>query len=234
LHIHRAIRVPSLVEIAPGVPELCPNTHTHTHTQTYIDFYIYIDSFDFTFRKHAFSLCISIKSCKNELIFLILSMLTLDGTRSDEKKITWASLHTSGSGFPSNATLIWIFYSVTATCFGLHTLSSGTPELVQGASCSCIWFLFMWDVLTNPSKCLRVPSGVCEFRLKTTALDNQLTDGGEVVSLKRRLRFTPPERFLVLISIKGWVNPRAIAQLEELNQLKKKKILPSKLQPSSS
>jgi hypothetical protein len=24
----------------------------------------------------------------------------------------------SGSGFPSNATLVWIFYSVTATCFG--------------------------------------------------------------------------------------------------------------------
>jgi hypothetical protein len=28
----------------------------------------------------------------------------------------------SGSGFPSNATLFWIFYSVTATCFGLMTI----------------------------------------------------------------------------------------------------------------
>jgi hypothetical protein len=28
----------------------------------------------------------------------------------------------SGSGFPSNATLVWIFYSVTATCFGLVTI----------------------------------------------------------------------------------------------------------------
>jgi hypothetical protein len=28
----------------------------------------------------------------------------------------------SGSGFPSNATLVWIFYSVTATCFGLMTI----------------------------------------------------------------------------------------------------------------
>jgi hypothetical protein len=27
-----------------------------------------------------------------------------------------------GSGFPSNATLVWIFYSVTATCFGLMTI----------------------------------------------------------------------------------------------------------------
>jgi hypothetical protein len=28
----------------------------------------------------------------------------------------------SGSGFPSNATLVWIFYSVTDTCFGLMTI----------------------------------------------------------------------------------------------------------------
>jgi hypothetical protein len=28
----------------------------------------------------------------------------------------------SGSGFPSNATLVWIFYSVTATCFDLMTI----------------------------------------------------------------------------------------------------------------
>jgi hypothetical protein len=30
----------------------------------------------------------------------------------------------SGSGFPSNATLVWIFYSVTATCFGLIYISA--------------------------------------------------------------------------------------------------------------
>jgi hypothetical protein len=28
----------------------------------------------------------------------------------------------SGSGFPSNATLFWIFYSITATCFGRMTI----------------------------------------------------------------------------------------------------------------
>jgi hypothetical protein len=32
------------------------------------------------------------------------------------------TLNLSGSGFPSNATLVWIFYSVTATCFGLMTI----------------------------------------------------------------------------------------------------------------
>jgi hypothetical protein len=44
LHIHIAMCVPSLVEIAPSVPELCPDTHTHTHTHTntHTQIYIYI------------------------------------------------------------------------------------------------------------------------------------------------------------------------------------------------
>jgi hypothetical protein len=33
----------------------------------------------------------------------------------------------SGSGFPSNWTLVWIFYSVTATCFGLMTIFRRKP-----------------------------------------------------------------------------------------------------------
>jgi hypothetical protein len=34
-------------------------------------------------------------------------------------------------------------------------------------------------------------------------LDIRLTDGGKVVILKRRPLFTPSERFLVLISVRG-------------------------------
>jgi hypothetical protein len=37
LHIHIAMCVQSLVEMAPGVPELCPDIHTHTN----INFYRY-------------------------------------------------------------------------------------------------------------------------------------------------------------------------------------------------
>jgi hypothetical protein len=51
-------------------------------------------------------------------------------------------------------------------------------------------------------------------------LDNRLTDGGEVVSLTRRLPFIPPGRFLVLISDRGLVDPRAIVRLVGLGKLK--------------
>jgi hypothetical protein len=43
----------------------------------------------------------------------------------------------------------------------------------------------------------------------------------------------PPGRFLVLISIRGWVNPRAIVQLEGLGKLKNPTLQYSNLRPSS-
>jgi hypothetical protein len=64
------------------------------------------------------------------------------------------------------------------------------------------------------------PSG-CETSRLPHFLDKQLIDGGKVVSLTRRPLFTPPGRFLVLISVRGWVNPRAIVWLEGLGKLKK-------------
>jgi hypothetical protein len=48
-------------------------------------------------------------------------------------------------------------------------------------------------------------------------LDSRLTDDGEVVSLTRRR----PLPFLVLISVRGLVDPKAIVRLEGLGQLKK-------------
>jgi hypothetical protein len=51
-------------------------------------------------------------------------------------------------------------------------------------------------------------------------LNNQLTDGGEVVSLTRRPSFTPPGRFLVLISARDLVESRATVRLEGLGQFK--------------
>jgi hypothetical protein len=43
----------------------------------------------------------------------------------------------------------------------------------------------------------------------------------------------PPWRFLVLISVKVWVDPRAIVRLEGLGKLKKKKSTSSRLEPAT-
>jgi hypothetical protein len=62
------------------------------------------------------------------------------------------------------------------------------------------------------------PEG-CETPRLPHFLDNRLRDGGKVISLKPRPPFTPG-RSLVLISVRDWVDPRAIVRLEGLDQLK--------------
>jgi hypothetical protein len=59
-------------------------------------------------------------------------------------------------------------------------------------------------------------------KVKLSLLDSRLTDGGEVASLMHRpAALYPPGRFLVIISVRGWVDTRVIVRLEGLGQLRK-------------
>jgi hypothetical protein len=58
-----------------------------------------------------------------------------------------------------------------------------------------------------PNIIFAYPQGFTYHRLGSTGLDNRLTDGGYVVSLTLQ-RFTK-KNLRALISVRGWVNPRA-------------------------
>jgi len=67
----------------------------------------------------------------------------------------------------------------------------------------------------RPGQALRFPGGWGSKITRQSA-----HEGGKVVSLTHRPPFTPQEVFLVLISVRGWVDSRAIVWQEGLYQWK--------------
>jgi hypothetical protein len=61
----------------------------------------------------------------------------------------------------------------------------------------------------------------CETSRFPRFLDSRLRYGSDIVSLTLQPSFTPQKHFLVLISVKGWVNLKAMVRLEELGKLMK-------------
>ena len=83
------------------------------------------------------------------------------------------------------------------------------------------------EVKVNQSHCRpEVPRSFQE--VKVPRLRDVAHNGCKVVSLKHRLLFTPQEILLVLISVRDWVDPRAIVQSEGLCQW-----IPSGIEPAT-
>jgi hypothetical protein len=64
------------------------------------------------------------------------------------------------------------------------------------------------------------PIGLWDVEAPTFSIDSRFTDGGKVVSPTRRTPFIPHKDSWYSFLLRGWVDPRAIVQMDVLVKLK--------------